>query len=206
MLSSPFQTINTMVIVIMKIIFYCWLRRADKNYGALTIFVTMHETLLFIKILLSFQNVKYNVIISKTRMPAEFQIDWNHGYSLYDSQTNECLWRYRFSQLKGSSDDGISSLKLLFRDEKTGGIETRVSTITFMNILLWGARKRKKKEVDLNIKIILNKKYELVFFSLVNGMILASIGETILIKEKRITYVTYFEMFVLLDNFYIFLR
>lgn len=73
------------------------------------------------------QNVKYNVIVSKTRVPAEFQIDWNNGYSLHDTQTNECLWRYRFSQLKGSSDDGISSLKLLFRDEKTGGIETRVS-------------------------------------------------------------------------------
>ena len=71
--------------------------------------------------------MKYNVVISKTRAAAEFQIDWNHGYSLHDAQTNECLWRYRFSQLKGSSDDGISSLKLLFRDEKTGGIETRVS-------------------------------------------------------------------------------
>lgn len=63
----------------------------------------------------------------KPRMPAEFRIDWNYGYSLYDTQSNECIWKYRYSQLKGSSDDGISSLKLLFRDEKTGGIETRVS-------------------------------------------------------------------------------
>jgi len=37
--------------------------------------------------------------------------------------------------LKGSSDDGISSLKLLFRDEKSGGIETRVSTHRFLYIL-----------------------------------------------------------------------
>lgn len=66
------------------------------------------------------------VNVGKPRMPAEFRIDWNYGYSLYDTQTNECIWKYRYSQLKGSSDDGISSLKLLFRDEKTGGIETRV--------------------------------------------------------------------------------
>lgn len=64
----------------------------------------------------------------KPRTPAEFRIDWNYGYSLYDTQSNECVWKYRYSQLKGSSDDGISSLKLLFRDEKTGGIETRVSS------------------------------------------------------------------------------
>ncbi|KAL6954801.1 Gamma-1-syntrophin, partial [Sarracenia purpurea var. burkii] len=72
--------------------------------------------------------VKYNVMAGKPRTPAEFRIDWNYGYSLYDTQSNECVWKYRYSQLKGSSDDGISSLKLLFRDEKTGGIETRVSS------------------------------------------------------------------------------
>lgn len=71
-------------------------------------------------------------------MAAEFKIDWTYGYSLHDPQTNECLWRYRYSQLKGSSDDGISSLKLLFRDEKTGGIETRVpNKITIPHITLF---------------------------------------------------------------------
>lgn len=86
------------------------------------------------KKLILFQEVKYTVNVGKPRMPAEFRIDWNYGYSLHDTQTNECIWKYRYSQLKGSSDDGISSLKLLFRDEKTGGIETRVCIFKILYI------------------------------------------------------------------------
>ncbi len=88
-------------------------------------------------------------------MSAEFRIDWNYGYSLYDVQTNECLWRYRYSQLKGSSDDGISTLKLLFRDEKTGGIETRVR---LNNIVTTGAVARAKRQLGkLNCRRCVDK-------------------------------------------------
>ncbi|KAK7602681.1 hypothetical protein V9T40_006655 [Parthenolecanium corni] len=83
------------------------------------------------------KEVKYTVNVGKPRMPAEFRIDWNYGYSLHDTQTNECIWKYRYSQLKGSSDDGISSLKLLFRDEKTGGIETRELESSSLELILY---------------------------------------------------------------------
>ena len=37
------------------------------------------------------------------------------------------MWNYRFSQLKGSSDDGRTRLKLNFLSDQTQQIEIRVS-------------------------------------------------------------------------------
>lgn len=37
------------------------------------------------------------------------------------------LWRYKFSQLKGSSDDGKSKIKFLFQNQDTKLIEAKVS-------------------------------------------------------------------------------
>lgn len=37
------------------------------------------------------------------------------------------IWQYKFSQLRGSSDDGKSKLKLHFQDHETRTIETKVS-------------------------------------------------------------------------------
>ena len=36
------------------------------------------------------------------------------------------LWRYKFSQLKGSSDDGKSKIKFLFQNQDTKLIEAKV--------------------------------------------------------------------------------
>lgn len=36
------------------------------------------------------------------------------------------VWQYKFSQLRGSSDDGKSKLKLHFQDHDTRAIETKV--------------------------------------------------------------------------------
>ena len=38
------------------------------------------------------------------------------------------LWRFKFSQLKGSSDDGKARVKLLFQNPDTKQIEMKVGT------------------------------------------------------------------------------
>lgn len=43
------------------------------------------------------------------------------------SEPNAMAWQYKFSQLRGSSDDGKSKLKLHFQDQETRSIETKVS-------------------------------------------------------------------------------
>ena len=53
-------------------------------------------------------------------------LDWGQGFSLYETDTRDVKWKYKFSQLKGSSDDAKTKLKLHFQTEdKT--IETKVS-------------------------------------------------------------------------------
>ena len=37
------------------------------------------------------------------------------------------LWRYKFSQLKGSSDDGKSKIKFLFQNQDSKAIEAKVT-------------------------------------------------------------------------------
>ncbi|CAL4091691.1 unnamed protein product, partial [Meganyctiphanes norvegica] len=44
-------------------------------------------------------------------------LDWTTGFSLYDTETRDTHWRYKFSQLKGSSDDSKTKLKLHFQTE-----------------------------------------------------------------------------------------
>ncbi|KAK7066399.1 Gamma-1-syntrophin [Halocaridina rubra] len=51
-------------------------------------------------------------------------LDWTGGFALYDTETREYHWRYKFSQLKGSSDDSKTKLKLHFQNE-TKEIETK---------------------------------------------------------------------------------
>lgn len=38
------------------------------------------------------------------------------------------VWQYKFSQLRGSSDDGKSKLKLHFQDVESRAIETKVKS------------------------------------------------------------------------------
>lgn len=45
------------------------------------------------------------------------------------------LWRYKFSQLKGSSDDGKTRVKLLFKNAESQQIEMKVNaTSTFLPV------------------------------------------------------------------------
>ncbi|XP_064509516.1 gamma-1-syntrophin isoform X1 [Pseudopipra pipra] len=52
-------------------------------------------------------------------------IDFNTGFVCFDAATKAVLWRYKFSQLKGSSDDGKSKIKFLFQNQDTKQIETK---------------------------------------------------------------------------------
>ncbi|XP_042202779.1 gamma-1-syntrophin isoform X3 [Callorhinchus milii] len=52
-------------------------------------------------------------------------IDFNMGFVCFDAATKAVLWRYKFSQLKGSSDDGKSKIKFLFQNTDTKQIEAK---------------------------------------------------------------------------------
>ena len=61
-------------------------------------------------------------------------LDWGHGFALYDTETREYHWRYKFSQLKGSSDDSKTKLKLHFQNEDKH-IETKVKDARQIKLL-----------------------------------------------------------------------
>lgn len=73
-----------------------------------------------------FQSKTFNVTAGDTRKTAGLTLDWNMGFALYDTQARTYSWQYKFSQLRGSSDDGKSRLKLHFQDSETKAIETKV--------------------------------------------------------------------------------
>nr|XP_044627766.1 gamma-2-syntrophin [Equus asinus] len=54
-----------------------------------------------------------------------FTVDFAVGFTCFDSKTKNVLWRFRFSQLKGSSDDGKTRIKLLFQNLDTKQIEMK---------------------------------------------------------------------------------
>uniref|UniRef100_A0A1A9VSN8 Syntrophin C-terminal PH domain-containing protein n=1 Tax=Glossina austeni TaxID=7395 RepID=A0A1A9VSN8_GLOAU len=54
-------------------------------------------------------------------------LDWQTGFSLAEGADSAIVWQYKFSQLRGSSDDGKSKLKLHFQDHETRAIETKIS-------------------------------------------------------------------------------
>ncbi|KAF2982155.1 hypothetical protein EK904_002578, partial [Melospiza melodia maxima] len=54
-----------------------------------------------------------------------FTVDFALGFTCFDSKTKNVLWRFKFSQLKGSSDDGKTRVKLLFQNTDTKQIETK---------------------------------------------------------------------------------
>ncbi|KAB0405652.1 hypothetical protein E2I00_011903 [Balaenoptera physalus] len=55
-----------------------------------------------------------------------FTVDFALGFTCFDSKTKNVLWRFKFSQLKGSSDDGKARVKLLFQNLDTKQIEMKV--------------------------------------------------------------------------------
>ncbi|XP_057178553.1 gamma-1-syntrophin isoform X2 [Triplophysa rosa] len=52
-------------------------------------------------------------------------VDFNMGFVCFDAASKVVLWRYKFSQLKGSSDDGKSKIKFLFQNQDTKLIEAK---------------------------------------------------------------------------------
>ncbi|KAI2522240.1 gamma-2-syntrophin [Homo sapiens] len=54
-----------------------------------------------------------------------FTVDFALGFTCFESKTKNVLWRFKFSQLKGSSDDGKTRVKLLFQNLDTKQIETK---------------------------------------------------------------------------------
>ncbi|XP_007469321.1 PREDICTED: gamma-2-syntrophin [Lipotes vexillifer] len=54
-----------------------------------------------------------------------FTVDFALGFTCFDSKTKSVLWRFKFSQLKGSSDDGKARVKLLFQNLDTKQIEMK---------------------------------------------------------------------------------
>ncbi|XP_059609658.1 gamma-1-syntrophin-like [Phlebotomus argentipes] len=54
-----------------------------------------------------------------------FVVDWQNGFSLTEGADATIVWQYKFSQLRGSSDDGKSKLKLNFQIHGKKAIETK---------------------------------------------------------------------------------
>ncbi|XP_041612965.1 gamma-2-syntrophin, partial [Vulpes lagopus] len=57
--------------------------------------------------------------------PLCFTVDFALGFTCCDSKTKDVLWRFKFSQLKGSSDDGNTRVKLLFQHLDSRQIEVK---------------------------------------------------------------------------------
>lgn len=53
-------------------------------------------------------------------------LDWQTGFTLNEGTDGMVIWQFKFSQLRGSSDDGKSKIKLHFQDSDTRVIETKV--------------------------------------------------------------------------------
>jgi hypothetical protein len=58
--------------------------------------------------------------------PAGLTLDWFQGFTLTFEGATDPVWRYKFHQLRGSSDDGKSKLKLHFQEHDSIAIETKV--------------------------------------------------------------------------------
>ncbi|XP_045504150.1 gamma-1-syntrophin [Colias croceus] len=69
---------------------------------------------------------------------AGLTLDWANGFSLSEGSPGAPpVWAYRFSQLRGSSDDGKSKLKLHFQDTETKVIETKELECQILQSLLF---------------------------------------------------------------------
>ncbi|MBN3301544.1 SNTG2 protein, partial [Amia calva] len=54
-----------------------------------------------------------------------FTIDFAAGFTCSENVSKNILWKYKFSQLKGSSDDGKTRVKFLFQNPDTKQIEMK---------------------------------------------------------------------------------
>ncbi|XP_046382885.1 gamma-2-syntrophin isoform X1 [Ischnura elegans] len=75
--------------------------------------------------------------VSANGKTAGLTLDWNMGFALYDTEAKAYAWKYKFSQLKGSSDDGKCRLKLHFLTAETRTIETKELECSSLQALLF---------------------------------------------------------------------
>ncbi|XP_019868354.1 gamma-2-syntrophin isoform X2 [Aethina tumida] len=75
--------------------------------------------------------------VSSNGKTAGLTLDWNLGFSLHEGDSKTPLWQYKFSQLRGSSDDGKSKLKLHFQDTESKAIETKELECSILQSLLF---------------------------------------------------------------------
>lgn len=64
-------------------------------------------------------------------------LDWQTGFTLNEGTDGSVIWQFKFSQLRGSSDDGKSKLKLHFQDSDTRVIETKELECQVLQSLLF---------------------------------------------------------------------
>ncbi|KAJ6640624.1 Gamma-1-syntrophin [Pseudolycoriella hygida] len=64
-------------------------------------------------------------------------LDWHSGFSLTEGADAIVVWQFKFSQMRGSSDDGKSKLKLHFQDQETRTIETKELECQVLQSLLF---------------------------------------------------------------------
>lgn len=65
---------------------------------------------------------------------AGLTLEWTQGFTLSYEGIGEIAWRYKFSQLRGSSDDSKSRLKLHFQEPDSIAIETKVNTNSLVKL------------------------------------------------------------------------
>lgn len=82
-----------------------------------------------------FQNKTFTV--SSNGKTAGLTLDWNLGFSLHEGDSKMPVWQYKFSQLRGSSDDGKSKLKLHFQDIESKAIETKVHVLVDIMMIVY---------------------------------------------------------------------
>lgn len=86
----------------------------------------------------------------------DLQLSCLDSYNLFVISTFQAvLWRYKFSQLKGSSDDGKSKIKFLFQNQDSKSIEAKV--IHFERYLMLHVKEKVLRQECQSNKVIGNE-------------------------------------------------
>ena len=101
-------------------------------------------------------------------MPAALTLHWTDGFLLKPFASPTYVFNYNFSQLKGSSDDGNATLKLVFEDAR--GSKEVVEEVTLLSSTIHNSdiiRQRIHSHIDIPLllqEVICPKLQELLFF------------------------------------------
>ena len=101
-------------------------------------------------------------------MPAALTLHWTDGFLLKPFASPTYVFNYNFSQLKGSSDDGNATLKLVFEDAR--GSKEVVEEVMLLSSTIHNSdtfRDNNTQIIDKRIllqEVICPKLQELLFF------------------------------------------